>query len=174
MLITVLSFIVVLIIVLIICNKKVKRYIEWGTVIGDTIMGSMLLTLIVYFVTWPFSLEHTYQRSEKTIVASQADSRIEGEMHGCLYVRGKIEEKDYYFVLTKSGGVYKQDKVPVKNTVIVETEGVPRIVKNQHYIGCGWPQSIRWHDTQQDCVDEHDTIYVPVGTVSSEMNFMVF
>ena len=172
MLITVSSFIVVLIIVIIFCKKE--GCVEWSPIIGGTFMGGILLTLLVYIVTWPFSLEHTYQRVEKNIVASKADARIEGEMHGCFYVRGKIEEKDYYFVLTKSGDVYKQDKAPVESTVIVETNGVPKIVKNKHFVGCGWSQNIRWHDKEPEYVNEQDTIYVPVGTVSNEMNFMIF
>ncbi len=172
MLITVLSFVVMFIVTLII--KKHDNYFGWGSVVGITFAFGTLVALVVHLFTFPFAIEHKYKTFEKEIVASKTDSRIDGSVSGLFYVKGRIDEVDYYFVLTKTNEIYRQEKTPVESTVIIETTGKPRVVMNKHYSGgSAWPNWIRFHD-EPEYRNEKDTIYVPVGTVSGQMNFDVF
>lgn len=172
MLITVLSIIVIFIVALII--KKHDDDFGWGGVIGVSLAFGTLISLVVHLFTFPFVIEHKYKTFEKEIVASKSDSRIDGSISGLFYVKGKIDEVDYYFVLTKTNDIYKQEKTPVESTVIIETTGKPKVVMNKHYSGASaWPNWIRFHD-EPEYRNEKDTIYVPVGTVSGQMNFDVF
>lgn len=173
MLITVLSILVMFIVALII--KKHDDDFGWGGVIGISLTFGILVSLGVHLLTWPFAIEHKYKTFEKEIVASKSDSRIDGSFSGGLfYVKGKIDEVDYYFVLTKTNEIYRQEKTPVESTVIIETTGKPKVVMSKHYSGgSAWPNWIRFHD-EPEYRNEKDTIYVPVGTVSEEMNFDVF
>ena len=172
MLITVLSIVVMFIVALII--KKHDNDFGWGGVIGISLVFGTVISLLLHLFTFPFVIEHKYKTFEKEIVASKTDSRIDGYVSGLFYVKGKIDEVDYYFVLTKTNDIYKQEKTPVESTVIIETTGKPRVVMNKHYSGgSAWPTWIRFHD-EPEYRNEKDTIYVPVGTVSEAMNFDVF
>ena len=173
MLITVISILSMFIVALII--KKHDDCFGWGGVIGISLAFGALVALALHLFTFPFAIEHKYKTFEKEIVASKTDSRIDGSVSGGLfYVKGKIDEVDYYFVLTKTNDIYKQEKTPVESTVIIETTGKPKVVMNKHYSGgSAWPNWIRFHD-EPEYRNEKDTIYVPVGTVSEAMNFDVF
>ncbi len=173
MLISILSIIVMFIVALII--KKHDEYFGWGGVIGIGLVFGIFVALAVHLLTFPFAIEHRYKTFEKDIVASKSDSRIDGSVSGGLfYVKGKIDEVDYYFVLTKTNDIYRQEKVPVESTVIIETTGKPKVVMNKHYSGgSAWPNWIRFHD-EPDYRNEKDTIYVPVGTVENNIRFEVF
>ena len=64
--------------------------------------------MVFHLLTIPLTIEFENKIFEKEIVATKADVRIEGHIGGGLfYTRGKIEDKDYYFVLTKNNGIYK-------------------------------------------------------------------
>jgi hypothetical protein len=167
MLISILSIIIVFILAL-----RTKKYdgedFGWGDVIWFTIVFGFFVSLFLHILTYPFVIEHKYKIYEKEIVASKSDSRIDGYTGGGLfYVKDKIDEVDYYFVITKTNGIYKQEKVPVENTVIVETTGKPKVVVNKHYYGASaWSNQIRFHK-DPELRSEKDTIYVPVGTVEN-------
>ena len=177
MVITLLSFALVFIITLI--AKKYDEYahddyFRWEIIFLITFVFGMLTSIIIHVLTIPFTTEHEYKKIEKEIVATKSDTRIEGSVKGALFfVRGKVDEVDYYFVLTKNGEIYKQEKVPVESTVIVETTGKPRVVKNKHYCGTSVSNWIRFHGNPEYC-GEKDTIYVPVGTIENNAKFEIF
>ena len=173
MLITILSFALVFIIDLISIEKHNDTF--RGTDIGIVIIFGLVTSMVFHLLTIPLTFEFEHRIFEKEIVASKPDVRIEGYIGGGLfYTRGKIEDKDYYFVLTKNNGIYKQEKVLVENTVIVETTGKPKVVRNKRYCGdsacSNW---IRFHE-EPKYYDEKDTIYVPVGTIENNAKFEIF
>ena len=177
MLITILSFALVFIIALI--AKKYDEYandysFRWETIFLITFVFGMFTSIIIHVLTISLSVEHEYKKIEKEIVTTKSDTRIEGSVKGALFfVRGKVDEVDYYFVLTKNGEIYKQEKVPVESTVIVETTGKTRVVKNKHYCGTSVSNWIRFHGNPKYC-GEKDTIYVPVGTIENNTKFEIF
>ncbi len=173
MLITGLSILIMFIMASVI--KKHDESLKWGGVVGIGLGLGVVVSLCVHLFTFPFVIEHKYRTFEKEIVASKSDSRIEGSVGGGLfYVKGRIDEIDYYFVLTKTNGIYRQEKVPVESTVIIETEGKPKVVMNKHYSGgSALPNWIRFHN-EPEYRNEKDTIYVPVGTVENSARFEVF
>lgn len=173
MLIAFLSMVMAFILGLVVFRER-EDSSDWAGVVGFTLMAGCLITLIGHAVTYCFSVKTEYVRTESEIVASKPDSRVGGEIHGgVFYTRGRIEETDWYFVLTKHGPVYKQMKVPADNTVIVETEGTPKVVTNLRYRSClDWPSWIRFHENPK-YTGESDTIYVPVGTVDG-VKFDIF
>lgn len=177
MLITIIAYIITFVIVFLIDRGDNKPYgggVDWAVVIPATVVLGMLASLLLHLVTYPFCIERIWEKTTQPIVASKADTRIEGEIDGgCFYFRGKIDEVDYYFVLVKEGSVYKREKVPAESTVISETDGSPRVVTNKMYVKSKWSHKIRLH-SDPEYVRETDTIYVPVGTVSSGMKYEVF
>ena len=174
MLITILSFAFAFIVDLI--NRKIHDDAKFiGADACIIIIFGILVSMVFHLLTIPLSIEFENKIFEKEIVATKPDVRIEGYIGGGLfYTRGKIEDKDYYFVLTKNNGVYKQEKVLVENTVIVETTGKPKLVMDKVYRGgTAWSNWIRIHDGKR-YYDERDTIYVPIGTVENNAKFEVF
>lgn len=174
MLITILSFAIAFIVDLI--TRKIHddaKFIGVDAVI--IIIFGILTSMVLHLLTIPLTFEFENRIFEKEIVATKPDVRIEGYIGGGLfYTRGKIEDKDYYFVLTKNNGIYKQEKVLVENTVIVETTGKPKVVMDKEYCGgTAWSNWIRIHDGKR-YYDEMDTIYVPIGTVENNAKFEVF
>ena len=173
MLITILSFAFAFIVDLI--NRKTHNNAKFiGADACVIIIIGILTSMVFHLLTIPLTFEFENRIFEKEIVATKPDVRIEGYMGGGLfYTRGKIEDKDYYFVLTKNNGVYKQEKVLVENTVIVETAGKPKVVMDKEYCGSSWSNWIRIHDGKR-YYDERDTIYVPIGTVENNAKFEIF
>ena len=173
MLITILSFAFAFIVDLISIKKHNDSFS--GTDFGIVIIFGILISMVFHLLTIPLTIEFENRIFEKEIVATKPDVRIEGYIGGGLfYTRGKIEDKDYYFVLTKNNGIYKQEKVLVENTVIVETTGKPKVVMDKEYCGVtAWSNWIRIHDGKR-YYDERDTIYVPIGTVENNAKFEVF
>ena len=177
MLITILSFALVFIITLI--AKKYDEYandedFKWESIFLITFVFGIFASIILHVLTISLSVEHEYKKIEKEIVATKSDTRIDGSIRGGLFfVRGKVDEVDYYFVLTKNGEIYKQEKVPVESTVIVETTGKPKVVKNKHYCGTSVSNWIVFHE-EPKYYDEKDTIYVPVGTIENNAKFEIF
>ena len=173
MLITILSFAFAFIVDLISIKKHNDSFS--GTDFGIVIIFGIVTSMVFHLLTIPLTIEFENRIFEKEIVATKPDVRIEGYIGGGLfYTRGKIEDKDYYFVLTKNNGVYKQEKVLVENTVIVETAGKPKVVMDKEYCGgTAWSNWIRIHDGKR-YYDERDTIYVPIGTVENNAKFEVF
>ena len=173
MLITILSFAFAFIVDLI--SRKINNDAKFiGADACIIIIFGTLVSMVFHLLTIPLTFEFENRIFEKEIVATKPDVRIEGYIGGGLfYTRGKIEDKDYYFVLTKNNGVYKQEKVLVENTVIVETAGKPKLVMDKEYRGSSWSNWIRIHDGKR-YYDERDTIYVPIGTVENNAKFEVF
>ena len=173
MLITILSFAFAFIVDLI--SRKIHDDAKFeGVDVTIIIIFGTLVSMVFHLLTIPLTVKFENKIFEKEIVATKTDARIEGHIGGGLfYTRGKIEDKDYYFVLTKNNGVYKQEKVLVENTVIVETAGKPKVVMNKEYRGSSWSNWIRIHDGKR-YYDERDTIYVPIGTVENNARFEVF
>ena len=173
MLITILSFAFAFIVDLISIKKHNDSFS--GTDFGIVIIFGIVTSMVFHLLTIPLTIEFENRIFEKEIVATKPDVRIEGYIGGGLfYTRGKIEDKDYYFVLTKNNGIYKQEKVLVENTVIVETAGKPKVVMDKEYCGgTAWSNWIRIHDGKR-YYDERDTIYVPIGTVENNAKFEVF
>ena len=173
MLITILSFAFAFIIDLISIKKHNDSF--RGTDFAIVIIFGILTSMVFHLLTIPLTFEFENRIFEKEIVATKPDVRVEGYIGGGLfYTRGKIEDKDYYFVLTKNNGIYKQEKVLVENTVIVETAGKPKVVMDKEYCGgTAWSNWIRIHDGKR-YYDERDTIYVPIGTVENNSKFEVF
>ena len=174
MLITILSFAFAFIVDLI--SRKINNDAKFeGVDVTIIIIFGTLVSMVFHLLTIPLTFEFENKIYEKEIVATKTDARIEGYVGGGLfYTRGKIEDKDYYFVLTKNNGIYKQEKVLVENTVIVETTGKPKLVMDKVYCGgTAWSNWIRIHDGKR-YYDERDTIYVPIGTVENNARFEVF
>lgn len=173
MLITILSFAFAFIVDLI--SRKMHDDAKFeGVDVTIIIIFGTLVTMVFHLLTIPLTVKFENKIFEKEIVATKTDARIEGHIGGGIfYTRGKIEDKDYYFVLTKNNGVYKQEKVLVENTVIVETSGKPKVVMDKKYRGSSWSNWIRIHDGKR-YYDERDTIYVPIGTVENNAKFEVF
>ena len=173
MLITILSFAFAFIVDLI--SRKINDDAKFsGASATIIIIFGILTSTVFHLLTIPLTIEFENKIFEKEIVATKTDARIEGHIGGGLfYTRGKIEDKDYYFVLTKNNGVYKQEKVLVENTVIVETAGKPKLVMDKEYRGSSWSNWIRIHDGKR-YYDERATIYVPIGTVENNAKFEVF
>ena len=173
MLITILSFAFAFIVDLI--SRKMHDDAKFeGVDVTIIIIFGTLVSMVFHLLTIPLTVKFENKIFEKEIVATKTDARIEGHIGGGLfYTKGKIEDKDYYFVLTKNNGVYKQEKVLVENTVIVETAGKPKLVMDKEYRGSSWSNWIRIHDGKR-YYDERDTIYVPIGTVENNAKFEVF
>lgn len=173
MLITILSFAFAFIVDLI--SRKINNDAKFiGADACIIIIFGTLVTMVFHLLTIPLTVKFENKIFEKEIVATKTDARIEGHIGGGLfYTRGKIEDKDYYFVLTKNNGIYKQEKVLVENTVIVETSGKPKVIMDKKYRGSSWSNWIRIHDGKR-YYDERDTIYVPIGTVENNAKFEVF
>lgn len=167
MLITILSFAFAFIVNSI--SRKIHNDAKFNRVDACVvIIFGIIISIIFHFLTIPLTIEFENKIFEKEIVATKTDVRTEGYIGGGLfYTKGKIEDKDYYFVLTKNNGIYKQEKVLVENTVIVETSDKPKVVMNKEYCGStAWSNWIRIHDGKR-YYDERDTIYVPIGTVEN-------
>lgn len=174
MLITILSFAFAFIVDLI--SRKIHDDAKFiGADAAIVIIFGILVSMVFHLLTIPLTIEFENKIFEKEIVATKTDTRIEGYVGGGLfYTKGKIEDKDYYFVLTKNNGIYKQEKVLVENTVIVETSDKPKVVMDKEYRGStAWSNWIRIHDGKR-YYDERDTIYVPIGTVENNAKFEVF
>lgn len=176
MLITIIAYIITFVIVFLIdrADNRPHGGVDWPLVITATAILGGVGSLLLHLVTYPFCVERSWEKTAQPIVASKADTRIEGEIDGgCFYFRGRIDEVDYYFVLVKEGSVYKRKKVPAESTVISETGGTPCVVTNKMYVKSKWSHKIRLHG-DPEYVREMDTIYVPVGAVSSGMKYEVF
>ena len=91
-------------------NECVKNdYFKWESIFLITFVFGMFASIILHVLTIPLSVEHKYKKIEKEIVATKSDTRIDGSIEGSLfYVRGKVDEVDYYFVLSKNIEIYKQ------------------------------------------------------------------
>ena len=173
MLITILSFAFAFIVDSI--SRKIHNDAKFNGVDAYiVIIFGTLVSMVFHLLTIPLTIEVENKIFEKEIVATKTDVRTEGYIGGGLfYTKGKIEDKDYYFVLTKNNGIYKQEKVLVENTVIVETSDKPKVVMDKVYRGNSWSNWIRIHDGKR-YYDERDTIYVPIGTVENNAKFEVF
>lgn len=174
MLITILSFAFAFIVDAI--SRKIHNDAKFNGVDACiVIIFGIIVSMVFHLLTIPLAIEFENKIFEKEIVATKTDARTEGYIGGGLfYTKGKIEDKDYYFVLTKNNGIYKQEKVLVENTVIVETSGKPKLVMDKEYRGStAWSNWIRIHDGKR-YYDERDTIYVPIGTVENNAKFEVF
>ena len=172
MLITLISILIAVTIVIIVKKKcdVDDDFCGWGC----GIFTAFILTLLLHLVTYPVKLERPVVTTTQKITAMKYDSKVEGEMRGGLFFyRCRIDEVDYYVYLTEADGIYKQERVPVENTVIKETKGQPRVVKSNTYVQSGIPQWIRFKDITKK-VGESDTLYVPEGTVSSCTKFEIF
>lgn len=129
---------------------------------------SIILILFFQMITYPIKLEKQTITTTQKIIATKYDSRVEGIQ------RRIIDEVDYYFYLTETAGIYKQEKILANNTVIKETHGQTRVVKKKQYIQNGIPNWIRFNFYQPRKVYESDTLYVPEGTVSYCTKFEIF
>lgn len=141
-----------------------------------SIFAGLIIFALATLITFPFFREFQFKTYEKEIIATKTGDKVEGYVAGsCFYIRGKIEEKDYYFVLANNGnGTYKQISAPVESTVIVETKGTPKIKFCERFVTCSLPKTIRFKGRPK-YVDENDTIFVPVGTITnSDMEFKIF
>lgn len=144
-----------------------------GVMCGITI--SIILILFFHMITYPIKLEKSNITTTQKIIATKYDSRVEGEISGGVFFRRcRIDEVDYYFYLTETAGIYKQEKILADNTVIKETHGQPRVVKKKQYIQNGIPNWIRIKFYQQKKVSESDTLFVPEGTISYCTKFEIF
>lgn len=142
---------------------------------GFIVTMSCILILILHALTYPLKLERPVVTTTQKITAMKYDSKVEGEMRGGLFFyRCRIDEVDYYVYLTEAEGIYKQERVPIDNTVIMETKGQPKVVKKTQYVKNGIPNWIRFHFDEPQKTHESDTIFVPEGTVSSCTKFEVF
>lgn len=152
-------------------NEFWDDFCGWGFII----FMSCFLTLIVHALTYPVKLERPVITTTQKITAMKYDSKVEGEMRGGLFFyRCRIDEVDYYVYLTEADGIYKQERVPVENTVIKETKEQPRVVKSNTYVHNAISNWIRFHFDKPKKSHESDTLYVPEGTVSSCTKFEIF
>lgn len=166
MLIIIISILITITIVI-----KIKK-----NCIDDDFIGVMCgiiisITLILFFqmITYPIKLEKQTITTTQKIIATKYDSRVEGIQ------RRIIDEVDYYFYLTETAGIYKQEKIMANNTVIKETmDNLARVVKKKQYIQNGIPNWIRFNFYLPRKVYESDTLYVPEGTVSYCTKFEIF
>lgn len=173
MLITLISILIAVTIVIIVKKKydDDDDFCGWGC----GIFTAVILTLLLHLVTYPVKLERPVVTTTQKITAMKYDSKVEGEMRGGLFFyRCRIDEVDYYVYLTEADGIYKQERVPIDNTVIMETKGQPRVVKSNTYVQSGIPMWIRFKENPPKKTGESDTLYVPEGTVSSCTKFEVF
>lgn len=130
---------------------------------------SIILILFFQMITYPIKLEKQTITTTQKIIATKYDSRVEGIQ------RRRIDEVDYYLYITKTAGIYKQEKIPANNTVIKETkDNLARVVKKKQYIQNGIPNWIRFNFYQPRKVYEYDTLYVPEGTISYCTKFEIF
>lgn len=143
--------------------------------VGCTILVSLLLTIIMHVLTWPFKPERPVVTTTQNIVAMKYDSKLEGEFRaGLFFYRCQVDDVDYYVYLTEADGVYRQERVQIDNTVVKETSGQPRVVKTKSYIQNGLPWWIRFKKQYPEMTHESDTIFVPVGTVSECTKYEIF
>lgn len=88
-----------------------------------------LISLIVGFAILSIAEEVALNKQDSfisntvEIVSVNNSKNIEGSVSGFLIFTGTIEEKEYYFVMTKrEDGGFKRDKFPVSKTIIYEDE----------------------------------------------------
>lgn len=140
------------------------------------IIISIFIFLFLWIATYPIKLETKKETDSKKIVATKYDNKIEGTIEdGIFYHTCKIGEKEYYVYMTEvEDGVYRQDKVPVENTVLIETSVQPRIVKVNTYKSNMLPWKIRFDFNKKSNISESDTLFVPKGTISDKTIFEIF
>lgn len=174
MLFSVISFIIGLLITYFFfdTDKSVPRGKRWFWNIFLGFWVGFAIAIVLHACSYPFTVETTYRTKTKPIVAAKVDSRISGHME--FYWIGRIDEIDYYFVITDDGGLYKQRRVPVESTVIVETDDKPYIKIKEKYAGSSLPEWVRIKCKPNILVGEEDTIFVPRGTISSNSKFEIF
>ena len=132
-----------------------------------------ILCLFINMVVASLLSETKIVTTTERIVASKSDTRIEGEIRGGIfYIRGRVDEVDYYFYLTDNNGVYKQEKVEVENTVIKETAGEPCIKKVKTFRTYPTGNKIALSPLTHK-ITESDTLFVPIGTIEAT-KFEVF
>ena len=173
MIITIVTLLIAVTVVLIIRKKNGPD--EDTCWVGGIIMMTLIGSILLHLLSWPMFLNRYSVTEVKKITAMKTDSRISGDIRGGLFfVRCHVDETDYYMYLTESNGVFKQEKVPVENTVIVETSGTPHICRNMKFIENSLPRWIRFKEKEPDFISELDTLYVPEGTVSECSKYEVF
>lgn len=173
MLVTGITLVVITALVLIFLKKHFKlNGFECFVVI---FLSTTILSLPVNMIPNVFLSEKKEVTYIDKIVATKAGTRLNGELHGSMfYVRGTIDEVDYYFYLVKRNGVYKQGKVEVNNTVIKETNGTPHVKRVKKYTIYNINQKIVFRLLHDSLDEERDTLFVPVGTIEKVSDYNVF
>lgn len=146
---------------------------------SDKICLTALFGAVLYFaislITFIPSRTWYERSSSVNIIATKTDQRIEGEFsHGIFYSRMRVEDKDYYFVMTNRNGSYKSERCLVENTIIKEIDGTPYLKRTKKYVTSSWPMWLRFKEVNGTLVGEKDTIFVPRGTMSNINTFDVF
>ena len=88
------------------------------------------------------------------------------------FTKTQIDEDFFYIVMVKKeDNSYVQKLVPAKYTAIVETDDNPHINQTIKYKERDISNYIRFTLSRKQYVGESDTIFVPKGTMSSNIKF---
>jgi hypothetical protein len=132
-----------------------------------TIILGLCIWMIVQISTMDSFFKPTEENIHNEIIATKT---VQNE--NIYFSKTQIDEDFYYIVMVKKeDGSYVQKNVPVKYTAIVETDDNPHINQTIKYKERNISNYIRFTIYRKPYVGEFDTIFVPRGTMSSNIKF---
>lgn len=133
------------------------------------------LTLIGGLIFWPFlqitTMDSFFKPTEENIHNEIIATKVV-QNENIYFYKTQIDEDLYYIVMVKNeDNSYVQKLVPAKYTAIVETDDNPHINQTIKYKERNISDLIRFTALRKRYVGESDTIFVPKGTMSSNIKF---
>ena len=135
----------------------------------------ILITLLLGLMLWAFlqitTMDSFFKPTEENIHNEIiATKTVQNE--SIYFSKTQIDEDFYYIVMVKKeDGSYVQKSAPVKYTAIVETDDNPHINQTIKYKERDISNYIRFTAIRKKYTSESDTIFVPRGTMSSNIKF---
>lgn len=132
---------------------------------------TIVLGLCIWMIAQIFTIDSFFYQTEENIHNEIiATKTVQNE--NIYFSKTQIDEDFYYIVMVKKeDGSYVQKSVPVKYTAIVETDDNPHINQTIKYKERNISNYIRLTENRKKHTSESDTIFVPRGTMSSNIKF---
>lgn len=132
---------------------------------------TIILGLCIWMITQISTIDSFFKPTEENIRNEIIATKVV-QNENIYFTKTQIDEDFYYIVIVKKeDGSYVQKNVPVKYTVIVETDDNPHINQTIKYKERNISNYIRFTATRKKYASESDTIFVPRGTMSNNIKF---
>ena len=132
-----------------------------------TLIGGLIFFMFAQMATMDEFFNPVEKNIHNEIIATKV---VQNE--NIYFDKTQIDEDFYYIVMVKkTDNSYVQKLVPTKYTAIVETDGTPHINQTIKYKERDISDLIRFTTLRKRYVGESDTIFVPKGTMSSNIKF---